>query len=590
MVKNRKLFQTLSCLIVLVVLFLLPGSAYAQTYRFNVNRMEVEAYINEDGTVDMLYLIEFINEKSADAIDFVDIGMPSSSYDLKNIEASVDGKPVTKIEDSPYVQNGFALELGSNAIQPGQTGVVIATIYGVQNVLQPYTGSDRTDYTSFQFSPNWFGSEYERGSASQYRVTIILPPGVEDPNGLAYTPKNFPSSDSEYESGLTKEGGRIFYSWYSEKANGHTQYIFGCAFPSSAVPQQAIVPVEKVPENTTKTNATSLGSILNFDNLCCFGFGTLFVGIFGFAIYQSTIGAQKRKLKYLPPKISIEGHGIKRGLTAVEAAIVMERPIDKIMTMILFGTLKKGAATVITREPLKLEVAEPMPENLHAYEIEFLESMNAASLAEQRKKLQLTMVNLVKSTSLKMKGFSRKETVAYYEDIERRAWKMIEDAGTPELKSEQFDKTLEWTMLDDQFNDRTKRTFTGMPVFVPIWWHRYDPVYRSSLGTAGRSIGNMPTSAGGAIGGGSKSGGMSLPHLPGSDFAASLVNGMTGMAGGLLGNVGDFTSGITAKTNPIPKITSSGSGSRGFRGGGGGSCACACACAGCACACAGGGR
>jgi len=30
-----------------------------------------------------------------------------------------------------------------------------------------------------------------------------------------------------------------------------------------------------------------------------------------------------------PPKISIEGHGIKRGLTAVEAAILMEEPLDR---------------------------------------------------------------------------------------------------------------------------------------------------------------------------------------------------------------------------------------------------------------------
>ena len=44
--------------------------------------------------------------------------------------------------------------------------------------------------------------------------------------------------------------------------------------------------------------------------------------------------------------------GIKRGLTAVESAILLEQPMDKILTMILFAVIKKGAATVTKRDPL----------------------------------------------------------------------------------------------------------------------------------------------------------------------------------------------------------------------------------------------
>ena len=70
---------------------------------------------------------------------------------------------------------------------------------------------------------------------------------------------------------------------------------------------------------------------------CCGFFAFMF---FGMPIL-GVINGQRRKLKYLPPKIAIEGHGIKRGLTAVEAAILMEQPLDKVMTMILFGVVKK---------------------------------------------------------------------------------------------------------------------------------------------------------------------------------------------------------------------------------------------------------
>ena len=88
---------------------------------------------------------------------------------------------------------------------------------------------------------------------------------------------------------------------------------------------------------------------------------------------MAAINAKRRKLEYLPPKISIEGHGIKRGLTAVEAAILMEEPLDKVMTMILFGVVKKNAATVTSKDPLEAGSSPvPCPAELNDYEKAFL--------------------------------------------------------------------------------------------------------------------------------------------------------------------------------------------------------------------------
>ena len=285
-------------------------------------------------------------------------------------------------------------------------------------------------------------------------------------------------------------------------------------------------------------------------------------------------------MEYLPPKMKIEGNGIKRGLTAVEAAVLMEEPVDKVMGMVLFGVLKKEAATVLEQDPLKIEVSDPLPKGLHPYENDFLEAFKLPG-NKQRTRLQKMMVDLVKTVEEKMKGFSRKESIAYYQDIMRRAWKMVEEADTPEVKSQNYDQTLEWTMLDKDYEERTRRTFAGGPVFVPMWWPRYSPSYRQKTGT---SIGKSAPSTGSLTGGARTS----LPNIPGSNFAANVINGTTGMAAGVVGNLTTFTSGITNRTNPIPQTSRSGSG--GFRGGGGSSCACACACAGCACACAGGGR
>jgi hypothetical protein len=294
-------------------------------------------------------------------------------------------------------------------------------------------------------------------------------------------------------------------------------------------------------------------------------------------IYASIVGAKKRSLAYLPPKISIEGQGIKRGLTAVEAAILMEQPMDKVLTMVLFGVIKKGAASVTSRDPLEIKISEPMPTGLQPYEVEFLEAYQKIVKRELQAGLQEVMVSLVKTVSEKMKGFSRKETIAFYQDIHDRAWKQVESAETPEVKSQKYDEVMEWTMLGKNYEDRTKETFSSGQVYLPMWWGHFDPSYHAST--------SQPISTGipSGIGGGKTT--INLPSLPGADFAASMVSGVQSAAGGLVGNLTTFTSGITNKTNPLPPPTRSSGG-----GGGGGGHSCACACAGCACACAGGGR
>jgi len=359
--------------------------------------------------------------------------------------------------------------------------------------------------------------------------------------------------------------GRVTYSWYNPNANGYTQYKFGASFPKAYVPAGAIATLglfERLGINPE--DLAGLG--------CCFGITAFIILV----AWGSIASSRKRKMQYLPPKIRIEGHGIKRGLTAVEAAIVMEQPADKVLTMILFAILKKEAATVISRDPLKLEVTPPTPDKMRYYERDFLEAFAKGSNKERRRNLQDLMVRMIKNVGKKMKGFSHKETVAYYKNIMRKAWKQIEDANTPEVRSEKFDENMGWTMLDKDFDRRTEDVFRRGPVYVPMWWHRYDPGWSRS-----QSVRPKPASSGGS----GRSAAPSMPNLPGGEFAASMVTGMQSFAGDVVGNVTSFTDRITNKTNPVPKSSSSG-----WSSSGGSSCACACACAGCACACAGGGR
>lgn len=538
----------------------------AQTYLFQVDQTIANVYINDDGTMDIEYWITFTNDPSASPIDYVDIGLPNSGYSLSRITAEVEGSPITDIDDSPYVTPGIALGLGSKAIQPGATGTLYARIDAIPNTLYI---SDVDEYASFNFSPNYFDKQYVNGTTDM-TVTLYLPAGLQEDQPRYHTPKRWPGEEAP-QSGYDNQD-RIYYSWNSPAANSYTEYLFGASFPATLVP-----------ENVIQKPPSAIASFFQSDNFICICFNVIFFGFFGFITYSIIRGQKQRKLKYLPPKIAIEGHGIKRGLTAVEAAVLLEQPLDRIMTMILFSTIKKEAATVISQDPLDIQVADHLPEDLHSYEKDFLAAFKADKTI-RRKNLQEMMVNLVKEVTNKMKGFSRKETMAYYQDIMKRAWQHVEAAETPDVKMEKFDEYMGWTMLDKDFDDRTRRTFDTGPLFVPIWWGRYDPTFRTatSAPSAGRVFtpSSSSTSTGRTI---------SVPNLPGSNFAASVVNGTQAFAAGAIGNLTAFTSGITNQTNPPPPPSSS-SRSSGSSSGGGRSCACACACAGCACACAGGGR
>jgi hypothetical protein len=549
--------------LIVLMMFAFTSSAVAQSYSFNLSQEITHVYWNSDGTTALDYTFTFVNDPGGHVIDFVDVGMPNGNFNLGNITADVGGNPVNITSDfqgdGPH---GFAVDMGAYAIQPGQTGSVHVSVGSISGVLYKDTSQPDTD-ASGVFAPAYWTNAHGN---TDMTVVFHLPPDVVDQEARYHTPKGgWPCA--EEPAGAFDNENRITYTWQCSTATGSTQYTFGTSFPQKYVPAGAIV----VPA------AFDIGKFLSniFSNLqpiCCVGFFALiFIG----GPILGAINSKKRKLQYLPPKIQIEGHGIKRGLTAVEAGILMEQPLDKVMTMILFGAVKKNAATVVTRDPLKLQQTDPLPADLRDYEKDFLQAFANENLADRRKGLQEMTVKLVNSVSEKMKGFSRKETIDFYQKIMERAWQQIETAGTPEVKGQLYDESLEWTMLDKNYDERTRRTFTG-PVYVPMWWSRYDPSYRpASMGSA-TTVSKPSASPASPV------------SVPGSTFAASVVTGVQGFSSRVIGDVKAFTSGVTNKTNPVP-VTKSSSG--GFRGGGGGhSCACACACAGCACACAGGGR
>ncbi len=520
-----------------------PWPVAAQDYYFEVPREVVTVTVNQDSSFDIDYKITFRNTAAGDPIDIVDVGFPSNDYDLDSVTADVDGHPLYTIRPSEYVDVGVEIPLSGYEIGSGDA----ATLHvNGRNYHMVFEDSADETYASAVFSPTWFGSDFTTGT-THLTMVFVFPPGVTGEQ------TRWHEDEGGEPTQMFVRDGRVYYVWDWQQASPSEQYYFGISFPRNAVAEVRSTP-----------RFQWLGDL--FAGLV--GFAAQFCGclipiaIFVLIAVFGVTNRRRRRMKYLPPKAKVEGVGIKRGLTAPEAAILMERPLNVILTMVLFGLIKKGALSMVSQEPLKLEKL-PFKENgLRPYEKELVAALDKdGALGE--KKLQDMLVSLIKAVEKKMKGFSHRETVEYYRKIVKTAWRLVEEAGTPDVKVEEFTNGLEWTMLDDDFEGHTRTVFVGYDVPRPVWWGRVAPA--TGVGPKGVSL-DMPT-------------------LPGASFANAIVTRVEGVANGVVSKVESFTGKVTKTTNPPPVRSSSGGWS-----GGGSSCACACACAGCACACAGGGR
>jgi hypothetical protein len=539
---------------VLAVAFLwaiLALPVQGQIFTFVLRENSVDLYINQDGTVRIVYDLTIATDPDSPPVYVFDIGLPNDTYQLGEVQASIDGTPLTDLSDSPYVTPGVAVELGSHAIQPGDTGTLHFEAI-VRNMI--YQDSDDSEYASLEFAPTFFDSELVHDS-TRMEVRFHFPPGV-GPDEPRY-------HDREFTEAYVEEG-RVVYDWVLEDASPSQEYVFGASFPKQYLAEGV---VQATPAFSINFGACCSSPILW---IVLFGGGWAVIAVLG------ARAQKRRKMDYMPPSLAVEGTGIKRGLTAVEAAVLLEAPLDRVMTMILFGLVKKGVLAVESEKPLKVRVLEPDPKDgkLWYYERRFLGAIEDDGKLDD-KVLREMVIDLIGDVNKKLTGFSSKETKAYYKDIAARAWQQVEAADTPEVLGQRWSEGLEWTMLEDDWNDRTREVFRDRPVVVPSWWWFYRP-WATTAGPARPAAPAPVPSAGGTP--------VTLPTLPGADFANTVVSGIENTANTVVSSIERFTSGITQTTNPPPKPSSSSSR------GGGYSCACACACAGCACACAGGGR
>ena len=585
----------------------LCSRALAQEYSFAVPEMELHVTVNPDASVKMAYRIEFRCNAGAHAIDFVDVGLPHGDYDTSNMAARIDGESLPgPFNSSEYVEHGVEVPV-SPPIQPGRSGVFEFQCTMPDLVWQDTT---RADYASLRITPTWFGSQYVTG-ATDLSIAIYLPDDLQL-DEILYHKKEF-----------TIKGpmaGKKMVAWLFENTRVDHEHMVGVSFPKRVMDR--VVYISKL-GLLWKWWEESAGARVLVGLVCLVLFGIWFYRVSagtgscifvplvilliilwaGSAALQALFiplliilwliaGRVRaaRKRSYLPAIASVPGGGIKRGLAVPEAAVIMEEPLGRVLTLAIFGLLKKNLVTLTNDDPLTVDlvegydvarkerrrVARERGTTIRGFEQPFLAVIREHPDTPVRDlNLSKAMKNLVQSSAKRMAGFDLERTREYYRSIMTKAWEEARQIGDVSERTEYVDNNLGWLMLHDD-----------APVHFDTW-HRGGYHYRPAGGGSG------PVAVGGAA--------PSRPSVGGrtglGDVAASFAGWSENVTGRLAGTMDPISVGLV----DAPSINLAGVDKVGVGflksvaessggGGGGGGCACACAGCACACACAGGGR
>ena len=539
MVKRSSLFVVVFVVALGIAPTYLASRANAQTIIYSIDHQWCQLYINQDGTVDLIYNLTLtVTSGTAHAVD---IGMPNGDF---KVGQAVDqfGHLLAASDTSSVSQYQATVTL--NQPLSGES-VWFNLTTNVAHMI--YNDTTNPGNLGMEFAPEWMTVPI-----NDVRVQIIMPLGLTL-SDIKTLPDKFWNSTSSVD-------GNVAVYWELPVLQPNQQYPIGVSFPARYLP------------NYTPSSGINIEPYIPL---------LIAVPIIAIVVLISLIFLAGKKT-YSAPKLSMESLGIRRGLTAVEASYLLDLKPPQLVTEILYSLLQKRAVWAEAVKPsLKLRVLATYEnktgttENpLRYYEIDFLSALKPDGTLDEVK-LAHTVMSLRDTVEEKLRGYSRNDTVDYYRKIVTQAWTQVEQAGTVELASNAYDQQLLWLLLDPNQRARTETVFrdrvlTPNPMWF-WWWYGYtiwhpNPTYTPNI--------NVPTQSG------------KPPAIPGADFANNIATAVEGTSSSIVVNLEKFANSILP---PAPKASHEPAKHGASCVCACHACACACACVSCACACAGGG-
>jgi len=541
MVTKKLLIQTalLSVTILSVTPIMLNSMvAKAASIEYYLNHEYAKIWINTDGTIDLFYTITITCTQ--EVIHYVKVGQPKGDFTI-GAAKDEDGHNLT----TSVMSSGGDYKVQVTLYTPISAGqsASFTLLTNVGHMI--WKDEDNPGNVGMQFKPCYWDARVD-----ELRIAVVLPEGVTTENV-----KCTPNWDNAYND--PDEKNRLVIYWEKHNLQSDEQFPCGVSFPKEFVQYYDVR-----------------------GGLDWRVVGWVFLGVLAIGVCSAVIVFRKRG--YMNPILRIETLGVRRGLTAVEASYLLDFPPTKIATEILYSLLMKKAVWVKATTPaLKLEVMKPFQDKTGIYETP-LRYFEKSSLKAIRKngtldevKLAETIMQLRDTVEAKLRGYCRRDTIAYYKNIVAKAWQQVRQAGTPEIASKAYNENLLWLLLDKNFESETRGTFSDK-VFKPEtdwWWYWYGYTYYYPKPTyKPLSATTKPP-----------------PTIPGAEFANNIVTSIEKTTNNIVANIEKFANSILPAPPPSQHTSRQPAHDGASCVCACASCACVCACVSCVCACASGG-
>ena len=409
----------------------LTAPASAQTTSWQVNYQHVILNVQPSGQVDMTYTVSAVIQQGV----WNEVWIPQTDAN-QQVVGVVDGNgqnhtwTVGQSDGETWIMaQGFSLN-------PGDP--VTLTIY---STISPFVyTSDKAGYDIVTFTPPWWDM-----TITDTQVKFYLPGNISKDQVFTGTKlyDNF---------GVDNDSTWVYFQ--STSLSPNEQFTVAVSFPDSYMNSGAVTSGSSGGYTGGSSSGSidtgigsasgALGGLLSC--LCAnpvFFIIIILILAFGFG--------QFGRSSYTSPVVSMAGIGINKDLDPVEAATLLRIDPKRVLTMVMFGMMKKGNVKLISTDPVRLELISR--QDLNYYEKLFSDAIKNNALDEEG--LLSCFKVLARRVVDKTRPSSRKDTELYYKQKIDEAWAAIQAVDTPELKLQKYDTNMIWLMADEQFKQKT---------------------------------------------------------------------------------------------------------------------------------------
>src|SRR5208337_2181679 len=326
-------------LVFLIAIFLAPHAGAQTTSSWQITYQHVILDIDSSGTVSMQYMINATIQQGV----WTEVWVPVSDGSEQVQSVTANGQPHSfHMGTDSYGVNNVMIE-GFNLNPSDPVSLTInATLSNF--VYQ----SDQPGYDIVTFAPVYWDMPI-----TDTQVKFYLPGNVS--KDQVFTGTGLPQYDN-----IGVENGQTWVYFQNTNLAPNEQFQVAVSFPDSYMASGAAVTGYSGGYGGSGQTIDTGGIFDTLLSLAVPGFiiFIIFISLIG------SIGSYNRR-PYSSPVVSMDGIGVNKGLDPVEAATLLRVDPKRVLTMIMFGMMKKGNVKLLSTDPIKLQLVSAQGENYY---------------------------------------------------------------------------------------------------------------------------------------------------------------------------------------------------------------------------------